>query len=107
VFASTGFRFTPACNTVMQMRFNQQRTGRAELARTILGKELTNIVAAPDGFNLPRRSRKFLSYALPYTVAGRAYDLAIGLVSAHGGHGLLQLLLGILGWVLHRDCLVC
>jgi hypothetical protein len=73
----------------MQMRFNQQRTSRAEPARTILGKELTNIIAAPYGFNLPRRSRKFLSYALPHTVACRAHGLAIGLVSANGSHGLL------------------
>src|ERR1041385_8289445 len=52
--ARAALGFTATGNAVMQMRLNQQRAGSSQLPRAILGKELTNIIAAPDGFNLAR-----------------------------------------------------
>src|ERR1051326_4070709 len=97
--------FAAAGDAVMQMRFNQQRAGRSELTRAILRKELANIFAAPDGFNLTYRSGQLLCDALPHAITGGIHGLTVWLLGANRGQRLLQFLLCIFR-VLHRDCLV-
>src|SRR5947209_2087000 len=99
----SGFGLCAAGNAIVQVGFNQQSAGSAELTRTILGKELKDISAAPDGIDLPRRCGDLLAHALPHALTGGAHGFAIGLLRTHGCQRLFEPSFGFL-WF-HRVCL--